>query len=350
MTGVRIAQIAPIARPVAPDTPSSIEQVVWVLTEELVRRGHQVTLFASGDSVTSARLVARYPRSYRGEPDLWRNWQFHEGVHTAAALEHAGEFDVVHSHVYAFPAPLCRLVDTPVVHTDHCPPEPDRLRCYAGYPRLCVIALSDYHRSRMPGLTGVAVVPNGIDAARFPFRPHPGDYLLFLGHLVARKGPLDAIRLARLAGMPLVLAGAGEGEWYEREVRPLLDPPAVQHVGTVAVAERNRLLAGAAALVFTSRHAEPFGLVLLEAMACGTPVVALDRCAVREIVEHGITGFHAPDVESLAALVPDAARLDRTRVRGAVEARFGAARLANDHERVYRSAIRQREPGYTNPT
>jgi glycosyltransferase involved in cell wall biosynthesis len=340
---VRIAQVAPIARPVTRDAPSSIEQLVWLLCEDLVRRGHEVTLFATGGSRTSARLCAHYETDYRHDPALWDNWQFHELTHSAAAFERAADFDVVHSHLYAFPAPLARLVDTPVVHTDHLPTRGDVVRWYAGYPELRVVALSEYHRRKLRAVPDVAVIHNGIDVANFPFGAG-GDYLLFLGHLIPRKGPVQAIRAARKAGMRLVLAGGG-GEYFETEVAPLVDGDAVVHVGRVGVAERNRLLAGAAALVFPSVSAEPFGLVMIEAMACGTPVAALARCAVPEIVEPGVetvTGFYADDVDGLADAIGAAAGLDRARVRAEAERRFDHRRMAGEYQRLYERVLRTR--------
>ncbi len=339
---MRIAQVAPIARPVSSRTASSIEQIVLLLSEELVRRGHEVTLFATGDSHTSAVLDAVYPIGYAHDPHLWKNWQFHELVHTAAAFERAADFDVIHSHVYAFPAPLSGLVSTPVVHTDHCPPERDLVRCYARYPELSVVALSEYHRLRLDPLRGVSVIPNAVDVERFPFGPDGGDYLLFLGHLIPRKGPVEAIEVARRAGMPIALAGKGGGNWFDAQVAPLLSGPDVHHLGEVSVAERDRLLAGAAALIFTSHSAEPFGLVLVEAMACGTPVLALDRCAVSEIVEPGVSGGYADDVATLADLAPTVVGLDRACVRAAAARRFDVGRMVDDYQGLYAS-LRDRE-------
>lgn len=340
--GVRIAQIAPIARAVREDVGSSIEQLVWLLTRELTRRNHDVTLFATGQSRAPGDLHAIYEVDYRHDPDLWGNWQYHEIVHTAAAFERAQDFDVIHSHVYAFPAPLARLVDTPVVHTDHLPTQPDVARCYARYPELRVVALSAWHRRKLRMVPDVSVIHNGVNIASFPLGPSRGDYLLFLGHLIARKGPVEAIRAARKAGMRLVLAGKGDGEYFESEVAPLIDGEAVIHVGHVGIAERNRLLAGAAALVFTSLSAEPFGLVLVEAMACGTPVVALDRCAVAEIVEPGVTGFLAADAEALADAIPVAIELDRALVREEAQRRFDYRHMTDEYERLYRSVIQDR--------
>lgn len=342
---MRIAQIAPIARAVRPHSGSSIEDLVWLLTEELVRRGHEVTLFASGDSRTSARLHAVYPFGYHRDQTLWDNWQFHELVHTAAAFERADDFDVIHSHVYAFPAPLARVADTATIHTDHVPTERDLARCYARYPEVQVVALSEYHRRKLEAIPDVDVVPNGIDTLGFPFGPGGGDYLLFLGHLIPRKGPVEAIHAARAAGIRLVLAGKGSGDYFETAVKPLIDGHDVEHVGQVSVAERNELLAGAGALVFTSLFHEPFGLVLVEAMACGTPVVALNRCAVPEIVEYGVTGYYAADTDAdrMAKLVPAALDLDRARIRAEACRRFDYRRMTDTYERRYERVLARRQ-------
>lgn len=337
---MRVAQVAPIARSVSARTPSSIEQIIWLLTEELVRRGDDVTLFATGDSRTGGHLASTYPVGYGRDSKLWKNWQFHELVHTATVFARAAEFDVIHSHVYAFPAPLADMVNTPVVHTDHCPPEQDLVDRYAQCPSLSVVALSAYHRRRLKGLNRVSVIPNGVDVRRFPFGPGGGDYLLYLGHLIPRKGPVEAIRVAQHVGMPLVLAGKGGGDWFEAEIKPLLTDPNIHYVGEVDTEERNRLLAGAGALLFTSLSAEPFGLVLVEAMACGTPVAALDRCAVPEIVEPGVTGVFAADVDGLVELVPTVVSLDRTRVRAEAIRRFDVCCMVDGYQKLY-SSVRE---------
>jgi glycosyltransferase involved in cell wall biosynthesis len=334
---LRIAQVAPIAGPVVPDGTSSIEHIVSLLTEELVRRGHEVTLFATGDSRTSAELRSVYPRGYREDYRLWDGWEYHETLHLAAAFEAAGEFDAIHSHVYRFAPPLARLVDTPALHTDHVPQTKTLRETYARYPGTRLVALSRYHREKFWGLEDVSIVYNGIDTDAFPFSPRAGDYLLFLGHLIDRKGPVEAIEAARAAGMPLVLAGkAGNGDYFEEKVKPLIDGKRVRYVGPVGVEERNELLSGAAALLFTSLRAEPFGLVMAEAMACGTPVVALERCAVPEIVDRGATGYYAEDPGDLAALVPEAVALDRAHCREQATKRFDHRRMADEYEALYR--------------
>ncbi len=334
---LRIAVVAPVASAVAPDSTASIEQLVWLLTEELVRRGHDVTLCATGDSRTSAARSAVYARGYEDDPELW-DWQFHDTTHVAAVMERAGDFDVIHSHAYHFALPFVRLVRTPVLHTCHVMPDGDVLGVFARYPEGHVAALSAYQKSAYRGVRDVAVVPNGIDTAAFPFGPGPGEYLLFLGRMMPDKGPAEAIAVAKAAGLPLVLAGPldEDRDYFHTRVEPLVDDRAVRYVGRVGPAERNRLLAGAAALVYPVLSPEPFGLVLAEAMACGTPVLAHGLGAVPELVDDGVTGYVAADPAGLAARVPAALALDRRTIREVAAARFDYRRMVDGYEAIYR--------------
>ncbi len=336
---LRIALIAPIAGPVRADAGSSIEHLVFLLAEELLRRGHEVTLFATGDSCTSARLHAVYERGYNDDWNLW-NYEFHEILNAAAAFERAGEFDLIHSHSYHYALPFTRLVRTPVAHTCHINPNRDIISAYARYPEAQLVAVSRYHRSKFKQIPGIPVIYNGVDTGAFPFSPARGDYLLFLGHLIEKKGPVEAIQIARRVGMRLVMAGHGD-DYFRAKVTPLIDGRLIEYVGPVGVKERDELLAGAGALLFPINHSEPFGLVLIEAMACGTPVAATERCAVPEIVESGVTGHYAPDVDSLASLIPATLTLDRARVRQRVEARFNHHRMADEYESLYRCLLDQ---------
>jgi glycosyltransferase involved in cell wall biosynthesis len=335
---LRIAQVAPIAEPVVPEAGSAIEQLVRLLTEELVRRGHEVTLFATGDSRTSARLRSVYPRSYKKDWRMWDNWQYHELMHLASAFERAGEFDVIHSHVYHFAPPLARLVRTPALHTDHIPQTGNVRAVYTRYPDAHIVALSRYHRDKFEGLEDVPIVYNGVDTGSFPYGEKGGDYLLFLGHMIERKGPVEAIEVARKAGMRLVMAGDARDGYFDAKVKPLVDGKLVEYVGPVGIEERNELLAGAGALLFTSLYSEPFGLVMVEAMACGTPVAALERCAVPEIVDRGATGYYARDAGSLAAMIPEVLALDRAHVREQAQKRFDHRRMTGEYEALYNLA------------
>jgi glycosyltransferase involved in cell wall biosynthesis len=330
--GLRIAQIAPVAAPVSIDTGQSIEQIVYLLTEELVRRGHHVGLFATGDSTTSAELHSVYARGYHDDPDLW-DWQLHETMNAAAAFERADEFDLIHCHCYQFALPFTRLVQTPVLHSDHVPGGPDLAAAYRRYPEAHLVAPSLSHARQMAGLEP-EVIHHGIDVEAFPFAPASGDYLLFLGRMEWDKGPVTAIEAARTVGMPLVLAGP-PSDYFAREVAPLVDGDSVTFVGAVDRERRNELLAGAAALVFPIQWPEPFGLVMIEAMACGTPVAATAEGAVPEVVDSGLTGFLASDRGALDEAIRSCLTLDRQRIRHLARERFDYRRMADDYERLY---------------
>lgn len=333
---LRIAQVAPLAAPVTGAHTGSIEQLVWLLTEELVRRGHEVTLAAAGDSQTSAALHAVYPRGYEYDDDLW-NCEFHETLHMASVFEKAGDFDVIHSHVYHYALPFIRLVQTPVIHNYHVLPDDDIARAFGRYPEANVVAISKYQRGLFPGNPQTAVVHHGIDTAAFPFSPERGDYLLFLGRILPDKGTVEAIQLARAVGMRLRIAGPPDDstDYFPSQVVPLLDGRQVEYVGPVDLKERNALLAGAAALVYPIQAPEPFGLVLIEAMACGTPVLATGLGAVPELVHNGVTGYYAPDMAALASRLEAVLALDRHRIRQEAVTRFDYRRMVDEYERIY---------------
>lgn len=338
---LRIALVAPIAYPTRPDIGSSIEQIVSLLAEEFTHRGHQVTLFATGDSQTSATLHADYKRGYKEDPMLWNYYEFHEITHVSAAFEMAKQFDIIHCHAYHHALPFTCLVQTPVVHTYHINPAKDIINCYARYQEVQLVAVSQYHRSKFSILPDVAVVYNGIDVNAFPFNSTGGDYLVFLGHLNHQKGPVEAINIAKKVGMRLILAGQSSA-YFEAEVKPLVDGKQIEYIGYVNVPERNKLLAGAAALLFPINSSEAFGLAMIEAMACGTPVAAIKRCAIPEIIEFGITGYYADDVDSLATLIPETLALNRAQVRQTVAAKFNHHRMVDDYENLYRQTLERR--------
>jgi glycosyltransferase involved in cell wall biosynthesis len=329
---LRIAQVAPVAAPVSIDAEQSIEQIMYLLIEELVRRGHDVTLFATGDSRTSAALHSLYALGYHHDDELW-DWRLHETLNAAAAFERADEFDLIHCHCYQFGLPFTRLVRTPVLHTDHVNVGSDVAAAYRRYPEVRLVAPSVSHSRQMTGLTPT-VIYHGVDVAAFPFSARSGDYLLFLGRMEPEKGPVEAVLAARTLGMPLVLAGPPSDHFTE-EVEPLVDGVEVTFVGAVGRERRNQLLAGAAALVFPSHWQEPFGLVMVEAMACGTPVAAISAGAVPEIVDPGVTGFLANEVESLPDAIRTCLSLDRRRIRVQVERRFHYRRMVDDYEKLY---------------
>lgn len=334
---LRIAQLAPISMAVRPDAGHSVEQLVTLLTEELVRRGHDVTLYATGDSVTTARLRSRRAVGYDSDPELW-DWQFAEFLHAALPFEHAADHDLVHAHDYHFALPFAGVADVPLLETPHVVSAPEVLEAYRRQPQVHVAAVSEHQRGLMGAGPNVSVVHHGIAVEDFPFSERGGDYLLFLGRMIPDKGPLEAVRIAEAAGMPLILAGPLVEE-HDLGLDAVVDGERVRWVGRVEAAERNRLLTGAAALVFCNTYPEPFGLVLVEAMACGTPVVATAVGAVPEIVADGVSGFTAPTWEGLAQLVAPAAALDRRAVRRWALEHFGVGRMVDDYEALYHRIV-----------
>jgi glycosyltransferase involved in cell wall biosynthesis len=331
---MRIAQVAPVASPVLPGAGESVEQLISLLTEGLVARGHDVTLYATANSQTSARLRSVHLRGYDEEDDLW-DWFRAESFNAACAFEHASDHDVIHAHDFHFALPFAGLIATPLLDTPHTEIAPEVIAAYRQRPDVHIVAVSDYQRRALPEYLNVSVIHHGIAFDEFPFGEHATGHLLFLGRMLADKGPASAIRIAQAVDMPLILAGPAE-DGYDVAAEPGVDGERIRWVGRVGPAERNRLLAGAVALLFPLEYPEPFGLVLLEAMACGTPVLASELGAAPEIVEQGVTGFTASTWEELAALVPTAAALDRGRVRRAAAERFDFERMIDAHEALYR--------------
>ncbi len=331
---MRIAQVAPVASPVLPGEGESVEQLVGLLTEGLVARGHDVTLYATGNSQTSARLRSVHPRGYDEEDELW-DWYRAESFNAALAFEHATEHDVIHAHDFHFALPFAGVSATPLVDTPHTEIPPEVIAAYRQRPDVHIVAVSGYQRRSLGERSNVSVIPHGIAFDAFPFGERSDGHLLFLGRMLADKGPAEAIRIAQAAGMPLILAGPAQ-DGYDVGAEAAVDGEQIRWVGRVDFEQRNRLLAGAVALLFPLTYPEPFGLVLLEAMACGTPVLATELGAVPEIVDHGVTGYTAPTWEGLAELVPAAAALDRATVRRMAAGRFDIARMIDAHEQLYR--------------
>jgi len=340
MEKLRIAELAPVAMPIRPGEGDSIEQLVSLLTEELVRRGHDVTLFAVGDSETSADLRSFYAHGYRENEEIW-DWRVPETLNAASAFEQASAFDVMHSHSYHFALPFTRFVSIPVVHSYHVQLGPEVLEAFRRYPEAHLVAISDFQRRQLEGFDDIPVIHNGIDADAFPFSPGRGEYLAFLGRMIPSKGAAEAVRVARELDIPLVMAGPTT-EWFEREVLPAVDGRLIRYMGTIDAAGRNELLGGAAALLYPIAYPEPFGLVMVEAMACGTPVAAFGVGAVPEVVEQGLSGRWVSPGEGLAEAVQSVVQLDRRRVRQAAMERFDYRRMVDAYERLYRRLARPR--------
>jgi glycosyltransferase involved in cell wall biosynthesis len=307
--------------------------VASTLTEGLTALGHDVTLFGTADSITSARLHAEAPTGYEEDPGV--DAKVYGGLHIAAAFERAGEFDVLSNQFDFLPLTYSRLVSTPVVTTIHGFSSEAILPVYRAYDDIAhYVAISD--ADRHPDLGYAATIHHGIELDRFTFRPGPGEHLLFLGRIHPDKGTHLAIEVARRAGLPLVIAGIVQDEEYFRErVQPHLGRAGISYVGPVGPAERDRLLGSAIALLHLIGFAEPFGLSVVEALATGTPVIARPLGSMAEIVRPGRTGFLVDDVDGAVEAVAAVATVDRQDCRDDVEARFTAGRMVADYARLF---------------
>lgn len=355
---LRVAHVAPVATSTPPPRSGSVETITSLLTEGLVARGHEVTLFATADSTTRAKLHAIHEVGYWHDERMWP-WELYEMLNLAAAVERAREFDVIHYEAAYYPMSLAfaRLCQTPILQTLHHSPSPDEVRLWARYPDVPFVAISGEQARRLEGLNVLGVVLHGIDTGAFTFRARPDDYLLFLGRFTEGKGVLQAIEVARRVGQRLVLAAAEE-EYYHESVAQHVDDANVVYAGEADHAAKVELYGGARALLYPVQTPEPFGLVLAEAMACGTPVAALDRGAVREVVEQGVTGLVFQDVEQMIGGLPRVLELDRSRVRERAVARFGVDRMVGEYLAVYRklarsaagtASERRAAPGWSTP-
>jgi glycosyltransferase involved in cell wall biosynthesis len=340
---VRIAQVAPVATTIPPSKSGSVEQVTAALTDALAARGHEVTLFATGGSTTRAALHATFAHGYWHDAEMWP-WELYEMMNLAAAVERADAFDVIHYQAAYYPISLAfaGLSPTPIVTTVHHTPGAGELALWSRRPEAPFIAISDWQARQLAGVTVAAAVHHGIDLEPYAFRETPDDYLLFLGRFTEGKGVLAAIAVARSIGMRLLLAGPRD-DYYDHAVAPHVDGVAVVYVGEVDVAGKVALCGGARALLYPVQSPEPFGLVLVEAMACGTPIAALDCGAAREVIGvHG--GLTFGSIADLGKGLPRVLSLDRGAVRCDAVARFSAARMAAGHERVYEQLAIRRQP------
>ncbi len=339
---MRIAHIGPVATTIPPPKSGSVETMTSLLTEGLVARGHDVTLFATADSKTHAKLFSLYPHGYWHDEHMWP-WELYEMLNLAAAVERAHEFDIIHYEAAYYPMSLAfaRLSPTPIVQTLHHSPSQAEVKLWLHYPEAPFVAISNEQARLLSGLNVVATVLHGIDTDGFAFREKPDDYLLFLGRFTEGKGVLQAIEIAKRVGMKLILAAA-EDDYYREKVAPHVDGRHIVYYGEADFAAKVALYGGARALLYPIQSREPFGLVLAEAMACGTPVAALDRGAVREVVDDGVTGMVFENLEQMVNELPRTFDLDRRRVRERAVARFGAARMVDEYIDVYRRIVETR--------
>jgi glycosyltransferase involved in cell wall biosynthesis len=339
---MKIAHVAPVATTIPPPKSGSVETMASLLTEGLVARGHDVTLFATADSKTHAKLAAIYAHGYWHDENMWP-WELYEMLNLAAAVERAREFDIIHYEAAYYPMSLAftRLSPTPIVQTLHHSPSTAEVALWSRYPEAPFVAISEEQRMLLSGANVVGTVLHGIDTDNFTFHETPDDYLLFLGRFTEGKGVLQAIDVAKRTGMKLILAAA-EDDYYREKVKPHVDGSQIVYYGEADFAAKVKLFGAARALVYPVQAREPFGLVLAEAMACGTPVVALDLGAVREVVDEGVTGMVFDSLDAMAANLKSVFTLDRRRIRERAVARFGVERMVNEYITVYERVIASR--------
>lgn len=341
---MRIAQVAPLYERVPPRLYGGTERVVYGLTEELVRRGHDVVLFASGDSETSARLVPCAPRGLRLDPTV-RDHIAYTIRELGKVSQMAHEFDIIHNHIDYFAFPYSRLIRTPMVTTLHGRLDiPELQDVFADFPEVRLVSISNAQRAPLPRAHWLATVYNGINLRHFTLRERPGSYLAFLGRISPEKRPDRAIEIARAVDMPLRIAAKvdpADREYFEHAIRPLLHDPRVEYLGEIDEEQKDEFLGNAYAYLFPIDWPEPFGITMIEAMACGTPVIAMNHGSVPEVVVHGQTGFVCRTIAEMIEAVPKVARLDRRACRAHVAEHFTVERMADAYEDVYRRVVEE---------
>ena len=334
---MRIAMLAPISWRTPPRHYGPWELVTSLLTEALVARGVDVTLFATSDSRTAGTLAGVVPAPYSEDPSI--DAKVWEMLHVAHVFERASEFDLIHNQADFVPLAFSRLVDTPVVTTIHGFGSDRILPVYREYQgRVSYVAISD--SDRQPDLRYAATIHHGIAIDDFPFDPQGSDDLLFFGRIHPDKGAAEAIAAAKASGRRLMMAGiVQDAGYHDREVAPHIDGTHVRHIGTVGGADRARTLGHAAALLHLINFDEPFGLSVVEALACGTPVIAINRGSMPELIDHGVTGYLVNDVAGAVAAIGRIGEIDRAACRAAAAARFSVDRMADRYLALYRALL-----------
>ena len=332
---MRIAQIAPLYEAVPPKLYGGTERVVSYLTEALVDLGHDVTLFASGDSVTSARLEPSWPRALRLDPTI-RDTMAPHMLLLEQVRRVADEFDVLHFHLDYLPFPLFNELDTPFVTTLHGRLDlPELQPVFDAFPHAPVVSISDSQRQPLPQANWLNTIYHGLPEQLLTPQPHrKPEYLAFLGRICPEKRVDTAIRIAAQSGLPLKIAAKvdkADQDYFKAEIEPLLSQAHVEFVGEINEAQKPEFLSGAKALLFPIDWSEPFGLVMIESMACGTPVIAFNRGSVPEVIDHGLTGYIVEDVQGAVAALQRLDELSRVQIRAQFERRFSAKTMAQNY-------------------
>ena len=339
---MRIAQVAPLWESVPPKLYGGTERIVSYLTEELVRLGHDVTLFASGDSVTTARLEAICAHALRLNTGIF-NRDAPMTMLMEQALGKTGDFDIIHSHLDFMGFPLARRNPIPTVTTFHGRTDlPELQPVFREYAEMPMVSISDAQRKPVSWANWRTTVYHGLPRDLYGLHPNPGGYLAFLGRIAPEKRPDHAIEIAKRVGIPLRIAAKVDPmdlEYFHTEIEPLLSDPLIEYLGEITDAEKNEFLGHAMALVCPYDWPEPFGLVLIEALACGTPVLAYRRGSIPEIIEDRATGFVCEGLDEMTAAIQRIPEIDRRRCRLSFEQRFSVERMAQDYLRVYEQAL-----------
>ena len=338
---MRIAQVAPLYESVPPKYYGGTERVVSYLTEELVRQGHDVTLFASGDSETTARLVPVAHRSLRLDKHCVDEIAHHVLL-LEQVMEMQEEFDIIHYHLGYLHFPTARRLRTPHVSTQHGRLDlSDLMALYGGFRELPNVSISDDQRTPMPWMNWVGTVYHGLPEHLFRFHETPGEYFAFLGRISPEKRVDRAIEVAKRLGVPLKIAAKVDKvdvDYFETSIHPLLESPLVDYVGEIGEGEKSEFLGNAGALIFPIDWPEPFGLVMIEALACGTPVIAYRQGSVPEVITHGVDGFIVSSIEE-AVTAAASTTIDRRRCRETFERRFSVPRMASSYLETYERVI-----------
>jgi len=338
---MRILQIAPLWISVPPQTYGGTELVVSLLTEELIKRGHEVTLLASGDSKTSAKLIPVWPRCL---------WGAHlSAPHAAFSLiyqklfEIQEEFDIIHDHCEFYTAPYSQFLKRPLISTIHHPMYEEMIILFKKFPQINYVAISKHQRKSAPGVNFIKTIYHGLPIEEYSFNPNPGDYLLWLSKLTPQKGPAEAIEVAKKSGEKLIIAGIIPKEYedyFEYRLKPLIDGEQIQFVGPVNFEKKVELFKNAKAFLYPIKRPEPFGLVVIESMACGTPVIAYKEGAMPELIKDGKTGFLVDSQEGMIEALKKINLIKRVNCRRHVAKKFTLQKMVNKYEALYNKIVK----------
>ena len=344
---MRIAQVSSLMEAVPPKLYGGTERIVSFLTEELVEMGHDVTLFASGDSVTSAKLDPCWPQAMRLDADA-KDYLAPHIMMVETIARRAADFDIIHLHIDYLGYPILSRVGVPFVTTLHgrldlpvLPP------LYSMFPQVQVVSISDSQRAPLPEANYISTIHHGLPTELLRQGPGDGGYLAFIGRISPEKAPDAAIRIAGEAGWKIKIAAKidnADKAYFEKEIKHLFDLPHVEYIGEINDGQKSEFLGNAAGLLFPIAWCEPFGLAMIEAMACGTPVIAMRNGSVPEVVDDGVTGFVVETEAEAVAAVGKLSTLDRNQVRRTFETRFSARRMAEDYVDIYRELIADKRP------